>query len=114
MTTFTTPQQIAADIARDFRTDNSRWTQGSFAKAKDGLPVGPRHPAATCFCLAGAIKVRIPAETIYDDNLRSRTYGAFNDAVEGDRDSGDFIDWNDVLGRKVTEVIELCDKVAAS
>ena len=118
------PKAIAADIAREYREDASRWTQGAFARAApedsyDGEQMGLGNPLdsrAVCWCLRGAIDKR----TGNSDSLAWPTYQAFDEALGyavGGRMLGDneplwFVRWNDAPGRTVGEVIELCEKVA--
>lgn len=39
---------------REVLTDESRWTRGSMARTKKGLPCSPRGESADSFCLLGA------------------------------------------------------------
>lgn len=41
---------------RELLSDKSRWTKGSYARDKDGQPVGVRSRKAVCWCLEGAIR----------------------------------------------------------
>lgn len=36
--------------------DPKNWTQGEYARSAEGIPIGERHPRATCFCSMGAIR----------------------------------------------------------
>lgn len=110
-----TPQAIAADIAREYREDATRWTQGDWSRDRDGNGRGSNSPDAVCWCLRGAIMKRKP-----DVLLATRTYLTFDAALGHTRDPNDpedthlyFVAWNDKPGRTVAEVIELCNKVAA-
>ncbi len=42
------------------------WTRGALARDKDGMPVKPRDPSATCFCAGGAI-MKVYGEDILQD-----------------------------------------------
>ncbi len=41
--------------ARDLIADPARWTQGSYAKTKDGNTIGANCENAVCFCALGAV-----------------------------------------------------------
>lgn len=48
----------AADILRGARgllSDESRWTQGTMARASDGYRCSPQSPGAACWCMIGAV-----------------------------------------------------------
>lgn len=52
------PAASVADIldwAADLIEPEGAWTQGAFARTKDGEPIGPLEAPATCWCLYGAI-----------------------------------------------------------
>ena len=112
-----TPQQIAADVAREYREDLRRWTQGHWARDANGYGVGTRDSRAVCWCLRGAIDKRLQGS---DQPTFDAIYRAFDKAIgcaweEGRTDNHvHFVAWNDRPGRTVREVIELCEKVAAS
>jgi hypothetical protein len=40
---------------KELLTDESKWTQGSFARDKDGNKVGLATPEAVCWCISGAV-----------------------------------------------------------
>ncbi len=49
-----TPCEVLCKL-RELLSDESRWTRGTLARSEDGLPVGPCHDAAQCWCLLGGI-----------------------------------------------------------
>lgn len=109
---FASPQAVAADIAREYRGDAAKWTQGWYAKTNEGLEVESDHPKAVCWCLRGAIDKRVKhCSAAYNEVLQ-----AFEEALgyAYDNCSLHFVGWNDTPGRTVGEVIELCDRVVAS
>lgn len=111
-TIFRTPQEIAADIARMYREDASRWIQGWLARDAQGNDVYEYSPTAVCWCLRGAIDLRARDGGV----LASETYQAFDDEIGGRTDPGNvaFVKWNDEPDRTIVDVINLCDKVARS
>ena len=40
---------------RELLSDKSKWTQGTFARDKDGFEVNSRSRYAVCWCLMGAV-----------------------------------------------------------
>lgn len=111
--TFKTAQEIAADIARDFREDASRWTQRAWSRDANGVGTYEHSEDAVCWCLRGAIDIRLDPDAAAGPIL-----SAFDRALgyepEDDDDTLRFVAWNDAPGRTVGEVIALCDKVAQS
>lgn len=65
-----------------------KWTKGSAAKTKDGIPIYSGNPEAYSFCLYGALNKCFESDTIlYDINynkirdvLKSKFLSGFNDA----------------------------------
>lgn len=113
-TEMTSPQQVAADIAREFRQDATRWTQRWYAKDAFGSDVYEDDPSAVCWCLRGAIDKRCLSQ-MANERLALRTYEAFDSVLSlppNDDDRLSFIKWNDDPKRTVVEVIALCDRVA--
>lgn len=106
-----TPQQVAADIAREYREDAARWTQDWYAKDANGEECSSRDPIAVCWCLRGAIERRVG-----DWGDETQTFRAFDAALghEPEENHLYLVEWNDEPGRTVAEVIALCEKVAAS
>lgn len=116
----TSVQQLAAEIAEEFRADATRWTQEELARDANGLPIDDiddpmLSPQAVCWCLRGAIDKRL-------NRFGGRSgdvYLAFDRALGHkftirDHDHLEFVPWNDAPGRTVAEVIALCEKVARS
>jgi len=104
-------QAIAADIAHEYRTSALRWTQRAWARNEIGKNVHYSDPEATCWCLGGAIKRRVPYYAC------DRIFQAFGRALVELRTSwpsSDFVGWQDQPERTVGDVIALCDKVAQS
>lgn len=114
---FTTPQQVAADIAREYREDARRWTQLTWARRsfeRFANSCNYDSGEAVCWCLRGAVNKRVGL-----GSLEMATLEAFDAALGDPPDDaldGDIlcVRWNDAKGRTVEEVIALCDKVAAS
>ena len=50
---------------QDLLSDQSKWTQGVYARDKSGNPILPNDLAATCWCLEGAIMKCYAAEEQY-------------------------------------------------
>ena len=94
----TTPQEIAADIAKDLRKDPSRW--GKYETYRNGDPNSP------C-CLVGQIAAR---SRIFEDGpaLHIQTADMFREILDDNGLTG----WNDKSERTVEDVIAVCDKVA--
>ena len=110
-----TPQQVAADIARELRADVSRWTRGWYARDARGRGCQAQDAQAVCWCLRGAIERRVGDENPLTDPI----FKAFDKALgydHGDDDSFElqFVPWNDDPQRTAADIIALCDKVAAS
>lgn len=47
---------------RELFSDESKWTKGDYARNAAGESVEVMSPAATCFCLSGAIELLHPPE----------------------------------------------------
>jgi len=111
-----TPQAVAADIAKEFREDHTRWTQRWYARLSAnplGGSCGPHHEKAVCWCLRGAIDKRFPTDV--DVETLWPIYEAFDKALDRTLENRlHFVDWNDDPKRTIGEVIALCEKVAAS
>jgi hypothetical protein len=51
------------------------WTQGSYARDADNIPVYPWDPTATCFCALGAIQAATKEQNLnMADNCASASY----------------------------------------
>lgn len=119
-TIFSSLQEVAADIAREFREDASRWTQEEMARdasgsAIDALDEPELAEQAVCWCLRGAIDKRLP----HFGGRSGPVYLAFDRALghsiksEAEHDTLEFVKWNDAPGRTVADVIALCERVAS-
>lgn len=107
-TSVMTPQEIAADIARELREHPEHWIQGSlvgFANGERGNDAeSVNADNATCWCFEGLIYKRTGTE----DNFA--VLEAFR-AVIG---MMEIHIWNDELQTTVALVIDVCDRVASS
>jgi hypothetical protein len=103
-----TIQQIAADIAEELRQHPDRWTTGCTARDQQGNPVASDDDTAVCWCLMGHIRRRAPSENEY-------TFGRPFFLLEGLDPLADEIGFSAINdGRRVEEIISLCERVAAS
>jgi len=103
------PKAIAADIARELRDDPKRWTQGVLSRSARGESLMhvtdcTRSPRAACWCLIGHIIRRTGSGRDYPVTSKFR-------AVLG---TDELAMWNDKAGRSAQDIIDACDKVAAS
>ena len=86
----TREQSIAATLnkAADLIEPEGAWTQGHFARHKNGNPIGPFEDNAACWCASGAIqriegRARWGAWDAFDGFIRQRGFdhmATFNDA----------------------------------
>src|SRR6185437_9538131 len=76
MNKFTTPQEVAADVAHSFREDGNRWRQGALAFDINGRPCTLLAKGVQ-FSLHGAIASR----TIGQYELAQQTLHAFELAL---------------------------------
>jgi hypothetical protein len=97
---FSTPQEVAYDIADELRKHPDRWTQGCNARQADGLICGVHDAEATCWCLLGHIIKR--NEEFAFKPIRA----AFGHPTVS------WAAWNDSPERTVDDVIALCARVA--
>ena len=73
---------------RELFSDDSKWTQGAFARNKQGVEVDVGNPDAVCFCFQGAMRKCYGKNSykIIDklDNSRGMLFSitAWNDAKE--------------------------------
>lgn len=83
-------------MASDYVKDG--WAQGAAARDKNGLPVHPSFPGATCWCLIGALEVA------YND--RKAVSAAMNKlySLLGDCN---IAAWNDNNARNQQEVVNI-------
>lgn len=83
------------DRAADLIEPEGAWTQGAFARAKDGAPLlGGRCEQAVCWCMWGAV---IKA----GDGKHSNAIGDLLDRITG----GATLSFNDAPGRTQAEVV---------
>lgn len=81
-----------------------RWTQGSYAKDRNGFPVSHTSKEAICFCMMGAVYKVVPYK---EDNLLSGVRSLLRPII------GDAGPFNDAPGRTAQEVAEAMRKAAA-
>jgi hypothetical protein len=93
------------------------WTQGSFARDKNGKPVSFQSHEATCWCLIGALGRCYGVEVIDDCPQfgSNSTFGSkhYQIAQELRRDGGPYMSpmgWNDCRATHA-EVLALCEKL---
>ncbi len=55
---------------RELLSDPSRWTQGTFARNRNGIPTSSNAPDACKWCLLGAIRKCYPEEGDYGKSWR--------------------------------------------
>lgn len=120
---YTLPEEariVARDIAKEFRAVPDHWTQGINARNAIKDSVAATSPEAVCWCLRGAIDLRIRPDCVDFEHRRVVVYRAF-DVMLGHPLPPPYMmehapihitTWNDAHGRTIEEVIELCDKVA--
>ena len=85
---------------RELLSDESKWTQGTFAATKGGHPCQPLSPRAAKWCLVGAI------ERCYEIEVQARIRIV---VIEHIRDS--IGDWNDAPTRSFGAVKRLVDEL---
>lgn len=90
--------------ARQLLAMPNAWTQGAFARDKDGEPCPDTGNDATCFCMWGAVR-----HARYQ--LRLEALGTL-ETVRG-LCGGNIPEWNDKPGRTQAEVLSLLDKAVA-
>ena len=90
-------------------SDESKWTQGRWARAANGRTIGPLTPNAVCWCLeGGAVKVANSGAS----HRYARMCEALNDATP--RSAGNFVIWNDHALRKFHQVKALIARAIAT
>lgn len=84
--------------------DPGRWTQGTLARDASRIPINPRAPSATCWCLLGAVHRVYPHGPLRDaviarlgETLR-RSHGT-------GRSVGAMLAWNDSASRSFVDVL---------
>lgn len=86
------------NAAADLLEQPGAWTQGAFAKDKNGFATYPLWPEACCFCVLGALERIAGGDTGY-------AYGVAEDAVRDLIPSGFVSTWNDAPERTQAEVV---------
>ena len=85
---------------KDLLTDESKWTQGAFARNSEGYSVHINSCFASCWCLLGAIELCYPS-----------TYPGVANAVVDAVGGCDIHRWNDDPKRTFAEVRELIERL---
>ena len=84
---------------RELFSSEDRWTQNSFARDKNGMPVPCCGTAARCWCLIGGILC------VYGENA----YKVINKIYKHTGMSEDHLStWNDSAERTYEDVVKLC------
>ena len=91
---------------RELLAEPSRWTQGAFARDKEGSDQAVAHPEATCFCLVGAARI----VTHLDDDV-TNTVVAHLAAITRQRGCSCVALYNDASTH--AEVLDLLDTAIA-
>jgi hypothetical protein len=97
-----------ADKLREARALIERgWTQGEYARRKDGAPASILSRELFCYCAAGAVAAgagyKYPSSIV--PGMRELSL-----AVGGDGDESDILNWNDAPERTQAEVLAAFDK----
>lgn len=87
---------------KELFSDPSRWTQGAFARDKDGNEVSPRSRKAVCWCLEGATEKCYKGDDIFE---------AARTIHRGLGDHEFVAVWNDNKKRKFEEIKALVEKL---
>lgn len=101
----TAPRMTPADVlerAAALIEQPGKWTQGAFARAANGNPIGPLSPNATCWCAYGAI-----GRATGDGWPAVEAVGAFGCSVpnpDGRPQRDAIAIWNDAPERTAAEV----------
>jgi hypothetical protein len=67
--------QILAD-AQNLIRDPKHWTQRTYARTDQGVPVGPTNPLASCWCTVGAL-IKCGGGASYSNGLNAELTGLF-------------------------------------
>jgi hypothetical protein len=102
------PSKVARKVARAilklYQGDKTRWTQGLYAKDKEGHDVSPLSRKAVCWCLLGALeKVSSDTDTMYD------LQNAFQEVR-----STNVLNYNDTPKRRFTDIVKTLTLIADS
>lgn len=93
-------------------SDETRWTQGSYAKNEIGGTMAVESDKASCFCLAGAV-YRAGYELEQDYNVIWEAFNRIAKHVPGAKPGSahaSILNWNDDYERKFSEVRAVLDK----
>ena len=102
-------KQVLTDAAQLVR---GGWTQGAEARDATGQSIEATKPAATCYCLVGAIRRAAPnCELSVESILALRKSPSC--PIGADGNPVGLIYWNDTAGRTADEVASFVEKVAA-
>lgn len=97
---------------RELYTDESKWTQGAFARTKYGSGCPRIRPEACCFCLLGAVLNCYPNKEQQIPILEKLTQKVNPEGTGTCWFKSNFvIEWNDHPTRSFTEVKELVDEL---
>ena len=105
-----TPQEIAADIARELRENAKCWTRGCLARNQHGDGVDANSKHAVSWCLIGHIIKRTERSQGLVIGRFCPTLHAFLGECTTEMSLSE---WNDSR-RSVNSIIKLCEKVANS
>lgn len=62
-----TAGRAARALLKFYNNDESRWTQGAYARSKRGRAIGPKEENAVCWCMAGAVRRILPGNlSVYE------------------------------------------------
>lgn len=108
---------MALREARDKLKPRGAWTTDSFARTRDGNPIGPKSANAVCFCAYGAIKAVAPSLLVEREAAKLLAMAIEGDQiVEVHRDHADALgtifEYNDCLKSK-QPILRRFDKAVA-
>lgn len=98
-----TPLEILTKVRDEILTDESRWTQGAFARTAQGRVVAPESKKASKWCLVGSMASI--------SRVSPETYGELFARVPVSHQSVG--DWNDSPTRTFSDVRALLDRTIA-
>jgi len=93
---------VAKKLIDFYGGDETKWTQGAFARTRTGVVINPSNPEAACWCLRGAV-----ASLFASSSEGWKNQDAL-DAVLGDVEA---INFNDT--HTFSEVIAKLEEIAA-
>ena len=86
-------------------SDASKWTQGTFARDKDGNDADWSSPSATCWCLKGEVN------NCYRDSSEYAIHDKIRTDIGGSAWSISIPEWNDDPNRTYEDVVAVCKKL---